>query len=184
VYVPDGVTLENVTLDRPLVAQGEDLRLNNLHAPEGVVFQFLEDPPVDSTGIMLSPITPDPENVLDLTEIGKWQRPLMVNRDGSANAPPAIWEGAGPVVKPGLIFPSPAADKVPLTVRGKLDQSANLQEWQDDEEAVLFAIQSDGNIGSKNVEQTAPPGDPDWRLPIYDEGGNQIGWIPIHPVEE
>jgi hypothetical protein len=181
VYVPDRVTMENVTLDLQLVAQGKDLRLNNLHAPEGVVFQFLEDPPVDSTGIMLSPITPDPDEVLDLTEAGNWQRPLMVNRDGSANAPPAIWTLAGPVVKPGLIFPSPAADEVPLKIVGHLSQSVDLQRWQSSGGTIFWSIRSDGEIATNKSIVVTSITNPTKAIKVVDpDDGSVIGYLALY----
>jgi hypothetical protein len=177
VYVPDGVTMENVTLDIPLVSQGKDVRLNNLHAPEGVVFHNHTE---QSSGVMLSPITPYPLKVDDETPAGRWYRPLFVQSDGKAHMPQ--WSTAGGATPPGLILPSPADGIVPLTVKAAEEQTADLQQWKDHSGNLLFAILKDGHIGSTHIDPNAPPGSANKRLKIHDETGAEIGYIPIHPL--
>jgi hypothetical protein len=79
-------------------------------------------------------------------------------------------------------FVPPSASGRGLVVKGASSQTGDLQQWQDISANVLFAIRADGHIASTNIESSTPPGSPNKRLLIYDEGGTQIGYIPIHPL--
>lgn len=179
----DNSTVENITSNVPMRFRGLNWRITNVTAPTVTIEKFPLGPTYPTTGVFLTPLNGDPAEYADSTPAGAIQRPLLVNKDGTAQAPQAKYSDMGDLETPGLILPSPADDVVPLTIRPAESQTANLQEWQDDGEAVLFAIRVDGNLASANVEETAPPGDPDWRLPIYGPAGTQIGWIPVHPME-
>jgi hypothetical protein len=85
-------------------------------------------------------------------------------------------------VTPGVTIPSPAKEVVALTVRGAANQEKDLQRWEDSAANLLFAILRDGNIASAKIDLNPLTGSATKRLPIYDENGNQTGWIPIYPV--
>jgi hypothetical protein len=179
----DNITLEYVSLESALVIQGKDARLNNISAPQLEWWDAEGFGP--SSGVMLTPLKPDASRVYDLTPEARWQRALLVDRDGKVLAPG--YESESPVnpsdyMNPGIVLPSPAKDMVPLTVRGFVGQIAALQRWEGEARNPLFAILSDGNLASANIEGSAPPGSPNKRLRICDGSGTFIGYIPIYPT--
>lgn len=179
-YLISDISLDNVSMDIPLIVIGTDVRLNNLTVPEGVTFHHPGSSGPDSSGVMLSPLLPDPSKVHNTTAAGQWFRPMFVTSDGTANLP--VWDNTPGATAPGLVLSSPAADKVPLTIQAADSQTADLQQWKNDEGNVLFAILDDGNIASTNIESSSPPGSANKRLVICDETGSPHGYIPIHPL--
>jgi hypothetical protein len=112
---------------------------------------------------------------------------LLVNRSGEVRVPGYESKSPGdpppPVyVTPGVTIPSPAKEVVGLTVRGAANQEKELQRWEDSTANLLFAILRDGNISSAKIDLNPLTGSATKRLPICDKDGNQVGWIPIHPL--
>jgi len=67
-----------------------------------------------------------------------------------------------------------------IVVKGVASQSANLQEWQDSSENILFAIEADGDIRTSKSSAGTSLGSVTNKLPIYNAAGTLIGYIPIY----
>jgi hypothetical protein len=166
----------NVTSELPIHFRGQSWRLANITAPK-VVFENYSAIP--SSGLLLTPLIPDTGQVVYDTT-GQWQRPLLVNMDGTAEAPQSYQGDPPALVTPGLILPSPAPDVVPLTVKAEEDQAADLQQWQDEAANLKLAVRADGNLKTANAEDEPIPENQRYRLAIYDEDDNLLGYIPIY----
>jgi hypothetical protein len=151
----DNITLDNVSMEMPLVINGKNARLNNIRAPRVEWWDQASFGP--SSGVMLSPLLPDPDKVYDLTQPARWQRALLVDRDGKVQAPG--YESQSPLnppdfKNPGIVLPSPKASAVPLTIEAADDQTADLQQWKDEPPAVALRVSKSGYLV---IKKTAAP---------------------------
>lgn len=68
----------NVQCDVAISFRGRDIRIANLTCP----YVELRDNPftsLDSTGVMVTPLAPDPTQVADTTAAGSWRVPVLTN---------------------------------------------------------------------------------------------------------
>jgi hypothetical protein len=150
----DNLALSDVTSDSEISVSGQHERIENLTAPH-LTLEY------SSSGILLTPLLPDPTEITDDTNTaGAWRTPLRARIDGKV-------QGTG-------------VSTVSLEVVPAETQTADLFQCQDLNGDPLFKIRIDGNLASANSEETGVPQNQRYRLPIYDEADNLLGYIPIH----
>lgn len=113
----DNLTLTSVTSESEISVAGEDQRIDKLTAPH----LTLED---GSSGVLLTPLLPEADEVEDMATPGAWRTPLPTRIDGKV---------AGT-----------EATDVSLQVIAVASQTADLQQWQDSSGSVLFRVNKDG----------------------------------------
>jgi hypothetical protein len=153
-----GVTLSNCVVrgdDAIAIVYAENARIENLTADQLTLAN-------GSSGVLATPLAPDPAGVVDGTNPGDWLEPLQRQ------------------VKDRKVR-SAHPSHVTLEVAAIDSQTADLQRWEDDQGDMLFAIRVNGDIASANIEAMGLPDVNPHRLPIYDAGGNLYGYIPVYP---
>lgn len=73
-----------------------------------------------------------------------------------------------------------AVGKIGLIVKGFSGQTANLMEVQDNSNAILFAIEADGDIRTSRTSAGTTPGTVTKKLPLYDAAGVLLGYVAIY----
>lgn len=182
----ENIVLQNVTFDKDVYVFSRIMLVDQVAAPR---FQLQSDDgshPEPSSGVIITSFfdsSSSPAGMLvDASPAGQWLRPLLVAKDGTAK-PPQVLVSPSSLLTPGLKLPSPGDDIVPLTVQGAHLQTADLQQWKNEEGDTLFAIRADGHLASANIEEEEPPNKPIRRLEIFDENGTSMGFIPIYAEE-
>lgn len=121
----------------------------------------------------------------DTTSVYGWDRSTFVNAGtiqvgGSAGNPACLV--VGQVAEPKVTINTITSSHRGLLIKGVASQSANLLELQNSSASVLFAV---GPAGQIKTAQTAantntPSGATARQLPLYNESGTLLGYVPVY----
>lgn len=121
----------------------------------------------------------------DTTTVYGWDRSTFVNAGtlqvgGSAGNPACLV--VGQVAEPKVTINTITSSHRGLLIKGVASQSANLLELQNSSASVLFAV---GPAGQIKTAQTAantntPSGATARQLPLYNESGTLLGYVPVY----